>query len=80
MAQRSSKIPTSVHSIRVPDRAWMAARRRAEAEGFRISHVTATLLEGYASGALHMPEIKRVFRSGERAVDDRAAAAAAPTA
>lgn len=61
MARRTPQESISVHSIRCPDRAWNTARRRAEAEGYKISGVVTTLLEGYAAGVLHMPEITRSF-------------------
>lgn len=46
----------ALHSIRANNEAWAAAKARATAEGWRLNSVLNEFLEGYATGALNLPE------------------------
>lgn len=63
-AQRSllsaEDMPRS-RSIRISDVRWHKAKERAEREGATISRVAQELIEGYAEGHLHRPQM--VFSS-----------------
>lgn len=54
--------PHPARSIRVSDETWERAKRRATYDGVTISHVGATLIEGYAQGLIDLPKTQVVFQ------------------
>ena len=50
-----------VRSIRVEDEIWEKAQRRAQFEGVAMTHVVGMLIEGYATGQLHLPKVQLVY-------------------
>ena len=51
-----------VRSFRMSGSRWEKARRRAKYEGYSMSHIITTLVDGYAAGAISMPKTKVVYR------------------
>lgn len=47
----------TIRSVRTSDEAWTGARERAQREGVSMSHVVNEFVEGYAAGALDLPEV-----------------------
>lgn len=42
-------------SMRISDEVWERSKTRASYEGFTVSHVIYTLLEGYSKGLINVP-------------------------
>lgn len=59
--KRGRKPSSTVHSVRVTDGLWAAARRRAEHEGVTINYVVGQILEGYAKGMLDLPKVTKTY-------------------
>jgi hypothetical protein len=54
--------PTSVHSVRVSDSMWEAAKRRSKLEGVTMNFVVAQILEGYGRGLVDLPRVTKVYQ------------------
>lgn len=68
MARRpSTQLYAPPRSIRVPDKVWNAAKRRAKSEGTTPSYVVNMFLEGYANGMLNLPRVQVVYPAAEQA-------------
>lgn len=53
----NGKYATS-RSVRINDKVWEKARRRASLQGLKMSAVIQLLVEGYANGLLELPRIQ----------------------
>lgn len=58
---RRAKGQTPARSVRISDEVWDRARNRAAYEGTTVSHVIASLLEGYSKGLLNLPKVQVVY-------------------
>lgn len=62
--RRPNGVPHApVRSVRVPEDVWQSAKRRATYEGVTMSHVLASIVEGYAQGLLDLPKITVSYSS-----------------
>lgn len=50
-----------VRSVRIEESVWRRALARAKHEGVTMSHVMATLVEGYSRGLVDLPRVQLVF-------------------
>jgi len=60
---KSNMPPKSNHSMRVEDRVWEAADKRAKRDGTNLNAALGELLEGYAHGYIHLPKITKSYVS-----------------
>lgn len=51
----------SPRSIRIDEKTWAAARRKATLDGTTISGVIVELVKGYADGKIKRPTVKLVY-------------------
>lgn len=51
----------SPRSVRVGDKAWELARKRAKKEGTTVSNAVSELVEGYAKGEYVLPQTVKVY-------------------
>lgn len=61
MAKTADTGPKKSHSVRIHDDPWQRGRERAAREGYNINQVVGEILEGYASGLVNLPVIKKAL-------------------
>lgn len=64
---RSARGVTPARSVRISDEVWERAKNRAAYEGTTVSHVLASLAEGYSKGLLDLPRVTVTFKAPKEA-------------